>query len=212
MNNEYRSAQEKAYKILKNKKPYAVIYAYSQGDGKVILNPPLVKHSQQQVNAFVNSFRRPRQSTQVTVDVFYLSQLDRLEDIFEEEYISEEQEVQMDSVDGEWVSGLLKDLQETTNSIFRTSTQTKSAKIIEDLNTYEPWSGAIDTWEIVKTAGKVEELDFLLEDMYPNGIEATDLNDLLWSESSWIYDMLDIDVDEIKERIASGSKVTSEEE
>lgn len=202
MSNEYKRAQEKAYKILKTKKPYAVIYAYSQGDGKVILNPPLVKNSQEQVQAFVNSFSRPRQTTQVTVDVFYLTQLGRLEDFFEGDIV-EEVDVPTDEVDSVWVSDFLKDLHETINSFSETSTLSESAKIIEDLNRFEPWSGARDTWEIIVEAGKVDELDFLLEDMYPEGVDATNLNDLLWSESAWIYKMLNIDEDQIKDKIAS---------
>ena len=201
----YGEAQRKAFNILKKKKPYAVIYAYSQGDGKIFLNPPLVKQSQEQVNAFVNSFRRPRQSTQVTVDVFYLSQLEKLEDYFAslEHPIEEEVDFDKDSVDPVWASEVIKSIAETRNSLKGKEQLDESAKIIVDIKSFEPWGGASNTWEIVSFADKIEELDFLLEDVYPDGITATELNDLLWFEPDWIYEMLHIDEDEIKDEIES---------
>ena len=76
---DYDRAQLSAYKLLKRKQPFAVIYAYSQGKGKIILNPPLVKQSQEEVDQFVNSFKRGKEITRVTADVMYLSQLDNIE-------------------------------------------------------------------------------------------------------------------------------------
>ena len=209
-NYEYSKAQEKAYNVLKKKQPYAVIYAYSQGDGKVILNPPLVKHNQEQVQAFVDSFRRPRQQTRVTVDVFYLSQLERLEDFFEGSDDIEEDidNVSLDEVDPVWFSEIEKVLKETKNALKEPESLEESAKIIVDIQSFNPWAGAIDIWEILKAADKLEELDFLLEDAYPDGITATELNDLLWFESDWIYEMLNItddDVDNIRDEIAGRS-------
>ena len=73
-------AQVEAYNVLKNHKPYAVIYAYSQGNGKVFLNPVLEKKSQEGVEDFVNAFKKShRESNKATVYVFYLTQLASLE-------------------------------------------------------------------------------------------------------------------------------------
>jgi len=55
-----------------------------------------------------------------------------------------------------------------------------------------PWSGAVSTWEEIQEANKVEDLEFLLEEIYPEGITDTQLNDLLWFESDWIYESLGI--------------------
>jgi hypothetical protein len=73
----------------------------------------------------------------------------------------------------------------------------EETKILSSLNDFEPWSGAVSTWELIVNADKVEALDFMLEDLYPEGISNTELNDLLWFEASWILDMLSIDEDEM---------------
>lgn len=66
----------------------------------------------------------------------------------------------------------------------------EEAKILSDLSDFEPWSGAVGTWEIIVNADKLEALDFLLEDIYPEGLSSIELNDLLWHESDWVLDML----------------------
>jgi gp187 len=57
---------------------------------------------------------------------------------------------------------------------------------------YKPWSGAISTWNEIEEANKVDELEYLLEELYPEGITDTQLNDLLWFESDWVYESLGI--------------------
>lgn len=70
---------------------------------------------------------------------------------------------------------------------------TESAKImLDDLKMFKPWGGAIDTWELILSNNKLEELDKALEDMYKDGINATDLNDILWFEKDFIYEKLGI--------------------
>lgn len=69
----------------------------------------------------------------------------------------------------------------------------ESLKIISDLSDYKPWSGAVDTWEKIEDAGKVDTLDFMLEDMYPDGLTATELNDLLWFDADWVLSMVGIE-------------------
>lgn len=76
---DYDRVQISAYNTLKNKKPYAVIYAYIKDKSKVLLNPPLVKNSQAEVDEFVNSFKKGKEATKVVAEVFYLSQLDKIE-------------------------------------------------------------------------------------------------------------------------------------
>jgi hypothetical protein len=70
--------------------------------------------------------------------------------------------------------------------------------ILSNLNEFSPWSGAVSTWELIVEADKVEALDFMLEDLYPEGITSTELNDLLWFESSWVLDMLSIDENKLE--------------
>jgi hypothetical protein len=57
-----------------------------------------------------------------------------------------------------------------------------------DLNTFEAWSGAINTLDRIRREGKCEELESVLEELYPEGIDKTALNDLLWFESETVYE------------------------
>lgn len=68
----------------------------------------------------------------------------------------------------------------------------ESVKIISTLDDYEPWSGAVDTFEAIKDAGMVDDLDFYLEDIYPEGLTMTQLNDLLWFDGDSVLSDLGI--------------------
>ena len=57
-----------------------------------------------------------------------------------------------------------------------------------DLNTFEAWSGAVNTLDRIRREGKCEELESILEENYPEGIDETELNDLLWFESETVYE------------------------
>lgn len=60
------------------------------------------------------------------------------------------------------------------------------------INGYNPWSGAKETWNRIEEENKVDDLEFLLEELYPDGITDTQLNDILWFESDWVYENLGI--------------------
>lgn len=55
---------------------------------------------------------------------------------------------------------------------------------------FKPWSGAKDTWKHIIEQGKADEFDNLMLDLYPDGIDETKLNDLLWFDADWIYQTL----------------------
>ena len=61
------------------------------------------------------------------------------------------------------------------------------------LKNFKAWSGAKDTLNKLIELDKCEELEFILEDTYPDGISETQLNDILWFESEWIYETLGIE-------------------
>lgn len=63
---------------------------------------------------------------------------------------------------------------------------------LDDLTLFKPWGGAKDVWELIISQDKLEALDKALEDMYPEGITATDLNDILWFEKDWVFDTIDL--------------------
>ncbi len=72
----------------------------------------------------------------------------------------------------------------------------------ESLSNFEWWSGAEDTaqriWEERGTEGW-NELEAILEDAYPDGMDETELNDLLWFEPETIFEWLGIDDEEDEE-------------
>lgn len=57
---------------------------------------------------------------------------------------------------------------------------------------FDAWSGAIDTKETIINNNKEAEFEALIDELYPEGISETHLNDLLWFESDWIYETLGI--------------------
>lgn len=56
-----------------------------------------------------------------------------------------------------------------------------------DLNSFEAWSGGEETLDRIREEGKTADLEALLEDLYPDGIDETNLNDILRFEDDWLY-------------------------
>lgn len=54
------------------------------------------------------------------------------------------------------------------------------------------WSGAIQTLDTITEHDKKEGLMQLLEEVFYDGIELTELNDFLWFDSDYIFECLDI--------------------
>lgn len=68
-------------------------------------------------------------------------------------------------------------------------------KVITETELYgfQTWSGATVTKERIIAEGKEEEFNQFIEELYPDGLTDTELNDLLWFEDKWIYDALGIE-------------------
>ena len=67
----------------------------------------------------------------------------------------------------------------------------------KDFSEYEPWSGAVDTWDKIERNGKEEELEQLLEEMFLDDIPTdTQINDLLWFDSDCVLEQLGISDEE----------------
>lgn len=66
---------------------------------------------------------------------------------------------------------------------------------------FDAWSGAVCTLDLLIEHDLTEQLEDVLNDAYPEGIDETQLNDLLWFEAEWIWDVLGIEVDEDGEPI-----------
>ena len=64
-------------------------------------------------------------------------------------------------------------------------------KIIAETNlaNFEAWSGAVDTLNHIINEGGCEQLEAVLEDIYPDGLTDTQLNDILWFEPEWCFEM-----------------------
>ena len=61
------------------------------------------------------------------------------------------------------------------------------------LKKFKAWSGAKDTLNKLIELDKCDELEFILDDLYPDGLTDTQLNDILWFDDEWIYETLGIE-------------------
>lgn len=64
-------------------------------------------------------------------------------------------------------------------------------KIVSEttLADFEAWSGARETLQHIIDEGGCDRLEAVLEDLYPDGMTDTQLNDILWFEPEWCYEM-----------------------
>ena len=61
------------------------------------------------------------------------------------------------------------------------------------LKNFKAWSGAKDTLNKLIELDKCDELEFILDDLYPDGLTDTQLNDILWFDDEWVYETLGIE-------------------
>lgn len=66
----------------------------------------------------------------------------------------------------------------------------------QGIENFQAWEGAINTQERIVKLGLADQFDFLIEDLYPDGLSSTELNDLLWFEPEWIFECLGVTEDE----------------
>jgi hypothetical protein len=64
------------------------------------------------------------------------------------------------------------------------------AKIYISISEYTPWSGAVETFDTIVEEDMLESLDALLEDIFPDGLSTSELNDLLWFDSEMVLGAL----------------------
>ena len=65
-----------------------------------------------------------------------------------------------------------------------------------NLRNFEAWSGAIETKNLILDAGLEEEFEILIDELYPEGLTDTELNDILWFDPDWILEALGIKEEE----------------
>lgn len=69
----------------------------------------------------------------------------------------------------------------------------------QTLANFEFWSGAKDNAKHL-TYSELEQLEDIIEDIYPDGIEETQLNDIMWFEFELVCEWLGLDIDEVYKR------------
>lgn len=57
------------------------------------------------------------------------------------------------------------------------------------LCSFEFWSGAKSHANLL-TLSELDNLEFILEDLYPEGISETTLNDIMWFDFDWVCECL----------------------
>lgn len=64
-------------------------------------------------------------------------------------------------------------------------------KVTEELSlsNFDFWGGAKERAKML-TIDELDEIESQLEDLYPDGIEATQINDIFWFDFDWISQML----------------------
>ena len=68
----------------------------------------------------------------------------------------------------------------------------------KQLRNFDFWSGAYDNANELSYE-QLDELEAILEDMYPDGMDETDINDLMWFEFDTIKEWLGIEDEEEEE-------------
>ena len=68
--------------------------------------------------------------------------------------------------------------------------------IVKEINHWELndelWEGALETLETIIQEKKLQDLMCLLEKIFPEPVDITTVNDLLWFEDDFIFQQLDM--------------------
>ena len=73
--------------------------------------------------------------------------------------------------------------------------EVKIMKVYQEISIrdFEAWSGAVATKDLIIKNNKEDEFDALIEELYPDGIDETQLNDILWFDDEWVLESLGIE-------------------
>ena len=61
-----------------------------------------------------------------------------------------------------------------------------------DLHSFEAWSGAVEMQKKIIAEDKAADFEAMIEELYPEGLSETQLNDILWFEDAWLTEALDL--------------------
>lgn len=69
----------------------------------------------------------------------------------------------------------------------------------QNLIDFNFWSGAADNASLL-TYTELNEIESQLEEIYPDGMDQTQLNDLFWFDFETVCEWIGLDVDDVMER------------
>ena len=69
-------------------------------------------------------------------------------------------------------------------------------KVICKFSDYTPWGGAVDTYDKIREAGKIDDLETLLEEWFGGQATIMQINHVLWFDYESVFDALGISTDE----------------
>jgi len=111
-------------------------------------------------------------------------------------------------------SELLKDAEK--NSELATENKSENLTLNEGVtvevdlaDVYEPWQGAVDTWNKIVEADAVEAFEDYLKDSFPDGndLTLTKINDILWFDGDQVLEYLGLaEGEEVDEGLTEASK------
>ena len=82
-----------------------------------------------------------------------------------------------------WYEGLIttEDLIDYARDVYgQQDKMEESLKLVTSIADYEPWGGAIEHWKELQREGYTQKFEDYMEDIFPEGITMTQLNDALW--------------------------------
>lgn len=65
-----------------------------------------------------------------------------------------------------------------------------------EIGKFKAWSGAVSTLERIINEGKEADFESLLDELFPDGLTETVLNDILWFDADWVYEALGMECDD----------------
>lgn len=63
-----------------------------------------------------------------------------------------------------------------------------------ELINFKAWSGGVNTLNKLVELDLVTEFESILDELYPEGLTETELNDILWFEPEWIFENIDFNI------------------
>lgn len=70
----------------------------------------------------------------------------------------------------------------------------------QSLRSFQFWSGAVENAKMLTTE-ELDAVEYVLEDIYPDGVDETTVNDLFWFEFAWVCESIGLEYDADEDKI-----------